>query len=215
MRSVNRNIVDICAKSVKRAGADGGGVSVFSRAGSLVALHATDRVSANIEHLQFTLGEGPCMEAAASRSPVLVSDLADMDTGGTRWPAFHAEATAIGVSAIFAFPVHVGSVALATLDLYRCAPGSLSRRQLDATHGTVDELRRRLLDMDRPSLGNEHDHYAMTVHQAAGMIMAQLDCGIDEALLRLRSTAYAEEVRVDDLAAEVVSRRRRFGEDPA
>ena len=37
--------------------------------------------------------------------------------------------------------------------------------------------------------------YRMVVHQAAGMAMMQLDTTIEEALLRLRATAYAEDIR--------------------
>ena len=50
----------------------------------------------------------------------------------------------------------------------------------------------------------------MTVHQAAGMLMVQLDLPIDQALLRMRATAYAEGLTVDELADAIVGRRRRL-----
>jgi AmiR/NasT family two-component response regulator len=48
------------------------------------------------------------------------------------------------------------------------------------------------------------------VHQAAGMLMVQLDCPIEEALMRLRATAFAEGMTINKLAADVVHGRRRF-----
>ena len=48
------------------------------------------------------------------------------------------------------------------------------------------------------------------VHQATGMIAAQLDIAVAEALVRLRSHAYAEGRPIDDIAARVVARTLRF-----
>jgi AmiR/NasT family two-component response regulator len=53
------------------------------------------------------------------------------------------------------------------------------------------------------------DH-RIAVHQATGMISAQLDCGIDEALVRLRAHAYAAELPIDEVAKAVISRHLRF-----
>ena len=53
----------------------------------------------------------------------------------------------------------------------------------------------------------------MRVHQAAGMVMMQLDVPIDQALLRMRATAYAEGLTVDELADAIVERRRRLSKE--
>ncbi len=50
----------------------------------------------------------------------------------------------------------------------------------------------------------------MILHQAAGMAMGQLDGTIAEAMVRLRATAFAEGVSVNELAADVVNGRRRI-----
>src|SRR5260370_41521966 len=47
--------------------------------------------------LQMELGEGPCIDAYASRIPVLLPDLADVKAN--RWPAFASAASAAGVAA--------------------------------------------------------------------------------------------------------------------
>ena len=53
----------------------------------------------------------------------------------------------------------------------------------------------------------------MRVHQAAGMVMVQLGVTIDEALLRMRATAFAEGLTVDELADAIVQRRRRISKE--
>ncbi len=50
----------------------------------------------------------------------------------------------------------------------------------------------------------------MIVHQAAGMVMGQLDSSIEEAMVRLRATAFAEGLNINELAADVVNGRRRI-----
>jgi AmiR/NasT family two-component response regulator len=54
---------------------------------------------------------------------------------------------------------------------------------------------------------------SMAVHRAAGMVMEQLGTTIEEALIRLRATAYAEGVPIQQLANDVITGRRRFQED--
>ncbi len=55
----------------------------------------------------------------------------------------------------------------------------------------------------------------MRVHQAAGMAMVQLGLPIDQALLRMRSVAFAEGRSVDELADEILNRRRRLSQEDA
>ncbi|CAN5823408.1 hypothetical protein BH20ACT4_BH20ACT4_14940 [soil metagenome] len=84
----------------------------------------TNEVSALIEDLQYTLGEGPCVDAARQHRPVLEPDLADPERAP--WIAFTPPAVEAGARAIFGFPLDVGAVRLGALNLYRDRPGSLT-----------------------------------------------------------------------------------------
>ena len=99
----------LCSACVSGTGVDGGGVSVFSTMGAPVFLHATDATSRTIEDLQFTLGEGPCVDAASSGEPVHVPDLGAAEARlADRWPAFISEIAETDARALFAFPIRVG-----------------------------------------------------------------------------------------------------------
>jgi AmiR/NasT family two-component response regulator len=52
------------------------------------------------------------------------------------------------------------------------------------------------------------------VHQATGMIQAQLDTTATDAFLRLRARAFASGVPVDEVAREIVARRLTFQPAP-
>jgi hypothetical protein len=48
------------------------------------------------------------------------------------------------------------------------------------------------------------------VHQAAGMVAAQLDVGVAQALIRLRAYAFGNDRPLTEVAQDVVARTLRF-----
>ena len=178
--------------------------------------------SAALEDAQFTLGQGPCVEALADGSPVLVADLA---AATARWPAFTPAAAALGVGAVFAFPLRIGAISVGVLWAHRAAAGPLSVQQLADALALADAVTVLLVHQAIPGNGTPGARpsspypgwaapstYRAQVHQATGMISVQLDVGLAEALVRLRARAYAEDRRVAEVADDVVSRRLRFDE---
>jgi hypothetical protein len=187
---------------------------VISAHGTPVLVHATDAVVGSLEELQFTVGEGPSVDAVSTGTPVLVADLASADgSSGERWPGFRSEVQRLDVRAMFAFPIRVGAVALGTLALYRCTPGGLRPDHVTVGLTAVDALASSLLSQS--PRGGGVDGYPLTVHRAAGMVMVQLDSSIDEALVRLRATAFLEGRAVTAMAVDVLEGRRRFGKEDA
>jgi hypothetical protein len=114
-----------CTVAAAVGGVDGGWLSVMSDPAHRALVHATDRRAAELEELQFTLGEGPCTDAFGSGNPVLVADL---EAPGWRawWPGFAVAGVAAGAAALFAFPLVQGAIRVGVLGLYRETPGSLS-----------------------------------------------------------------------------------------
>ncbi len=204
----------LCEACQGDANADGVGLAVLSSDGVPEPAFVSDSRSRLIEDLQFTLGEGPCVEAARSGSPVLLDDVRAVADATRRWPAFVKEVESSGIRAVFAFPVQVGAVALGTLDLYRSQPGTLDTDELAAVLRTVDRIGSLLLDLSAAGGdGVTEPTYRMVVHQAAGMVMAQAETSISAALARLRATAFSEGILINDLAADVVAGRRRFSKE--
>ena len=194
--------------------ATGAGVSLMSSDGSPGMAAASDTASEVIEELQFVLGEGPCIQAYATRLPVLADDLGALAAG--HWPAYGPAARDHGVEAVFAFPLQVGGACLGVLDIYRDRPGMLSELALGEASMFASVALARLLDEhEAVSLGllgdgaEEYDpfSYRLEVHQAAGMVMAQLGVGADEAMLRLRAYSFASNSRITQVAADVISHK--------
>lgn len=207
----------ICALCVDTLAVSGAGIAMVTAVGHRGVVCATDDVSATIEDLQLTLGEGPCVDAAVTGSPVLLSDLDQSpDVAVERWPAFMEGAATAGVKAVFAFPLRVGAISVGVLDLYRDQPGELSADELAGALTAADAAALALLHLDfdgARAFSDDHDmraSYQMQVHQATGMVLAQTGVTIDQAFLMLRARAFGGGRPLAELAADVVAGRICF-----
>jgi hypothetical protein len=208
----------LCGAAVRALSASGVGLSVMAADGIRGITAASDPASERIEELQFLLGEGPCIEAFASRRPVLVPNLSD--GAMSRWPVYAPAAHGEGVRAVFAFPLQVGAALLGVLDVFRTRPGGLSGEELRQALTFADVAVTTLLDgQDNAEPGataNGVDEAILSraeVYQAQGMVMVQLGVTLGEALARMRAYAFAENRRLDQVARDVVARRLRFDQD--
>jgi GAF domain len=188
-------------------------VMTDSGPGSILA--ATDGAARVMEELQFTLGEGPCVEASRQRRPVLQPELER--TAPQRWPAFAAGALEAGIRAIFALPLQVGGIPVGVLDLYRDTAGPLDVGELAEALAFADAATTILLHMQADSGAQVMDPALLAliedraeVHQATGMVSVQAVLGLAEALLLLRAHAYSTERPIIDVARDVVARILRF-----
>ena len=213
----------MCLACIQEVSVDGGGVSLMTVQGYAGTVWASNPTAHRVEELRFTLGEGPCHDAVRSGVPVLAPNLSGDSTDQqgaalqARWPAFTPEVMHLGVQAIFGLPLRIGSTSLGALDLYRQSSGPLSENQIAHAREVADETSCALLDLD-PTLRNGGDEgaraaYHWVVHQAAGMLTQQLGVPVDEALAQLRAAAFAEGRSVDQIADDVVHRRRRFAKE--
>ena len=230
----------ICRACVECLDVDGAAISLLTATASRTTLSATDPTADSLEDLQFMLGEGVCIEAAISGRPVLVPDIRDhvLTTRWPVFAASVAEQS--GARALFALPLQLGTINLGVLDLYRVSPGSLRGHELRDVVAAADTATLLLLavpvtgDADGHLIGTRHvDRQAngdgmpplfegerpswdglwndrAEVHQATGMILAQLGVPAQDAFIRLRAHAFAARRPLVDVARDVVARRLVF-----
>lgn len=177
---------------------------------------ASDAQAARLDELQFDLGEGPCWDARSSRRPALHADLR-MES--SRWPLFAEAVSASGVGAMYAFPLALGSLSIGAVDLYSRSPLSLSAAQVEdaavlAALCSRQVLRRALADHPLASAAPDEGGFSRReVHQATGMVLAQLGVNAADALLIINGYAFARGRTVRDVAADIVARRIDFAEE--
>ena len=205
-------LCEVC-KSV--TGMTGAGIMLMSGDLPLGSVCTTGEASALIESLQYTLGEGPCVDAYRFDRPVLEPDLAE--PAQPRWLAFTGPVVDAGVRAIFGFPMSVGGARMGALNLYADRPGRLSDDQHADALVMAGIAAETVLAMQAGAAAGvlaaeleQDSNFQYVVHQAAGMVSAQLEISVAQALVRLRAHAFGHQHLLAEVAADVVARRLRF-----
>jgi hypothetical protein len=217
-RGGRAGVLDVCTAAVAALPVGGAGLSAMSRTAASHPLCSTDDISEQLEELQLTLGEGPCVDAFLDGSAVLTPDLL---TGQLqdRWAVFADAALEAGARAVFALPLQVGAISPGVLDLYADVPTVLDPEQLADALAFADLATLLLLDARIDGTGGpapadrgfeDLDGYRAEIDQATGILTVQLGIGIDEAFVRLRAHAYMRGRRLADVASDVVAHRLRF-----
>jgi hypothetical protein len=224
LRGARVGVVDVCTAAVAALPVGGAGVSAMSRTAASHPLCSTDDISQQLEELQLTLGEGPCVDAFTHGSAVLTPDLRT-DELQDRWPVFADAALEAGALAVFALPLQMGAISPGVLDLYSRVPVQLDGEELADALAFADIATLVLLDTQIDETGaaaggmlldgrfEDLGAYRAEIDQATGMLTVQLGVGIEEAFVRLRAYAYAQGRRLAEVAADVVARRLSFSPD--
>lgn len=210
--------VRLCTACVVALPVQRAGIATHVPGVGLEVLAATDDVAERVEWAQVMVGEGPGMEAFSSGGPISVPDMAYSDG---RWPVFLAEVADSGIGAMFALPLQLGAIKVGVLDLYCDKPGSLGPDDFADAVEVSDLVTAILLTTGRDgrlpaSLGPWWDQPLGTreVHQATGMIVAQLGVSAAVAFTRLQAYAFASGRLLTEVAHDVVTRLIRFEPDP-
>ncbi|MEV0070130.1 MULTISPECIES: hypothetical protein [unclassified Amycolatopsis] len=205
-------VMALCESAVAWLGVAGASVLVSTGPGSQEVRVATDDLATVLAELEVMVGEGPVRSARELRSPVLVGDF-DAAEQSRRWPLYAPLAVQTGVHAQFVLPLRVGLVDVGTVVYHRKAPIPLEPVLLADALAYAELTLLLLLDEQVGMAGDESVDLSLRaaqVHQATGMVAAQLDVRLDDAFAALRARAFAEQRPLSDLAAEVVNRRLRF-----
>lgn len=205
-------VVEIAVAEVE---VDAAAITVRTAARAQDVMAASDDWALRLEELQYTVGDGPGVQAHRTGGPVLISDLL---VGASRWPGFADAAAEAGAGAAFVFPLQAGAIRLGTLALYRRRTGALASDELAdaailadlATTALLTDAAARDPDAGQPAAGRYDD-----VNVAIGMLAVQLKISVEDAFLRLRAHAYSRRRPLLEVARDVLERRLRldsFGE---
>lgn len=207
----------LCSASADVLQVASAGVTLMSARHNGPVCHSDDR-SLALDELQFSLGEGPSLDAFAQHEAILEPDLEH--THEPRWPVFTATALELGTRGIFALPLNAGTKCIGVLTLYHDVAGALSPDQradglvvADAvTRSMMETQSRTETDVLAVELDDAVSHRA-EIHQASGMVAVQLGVAVADAEARLRAHAYAVNRSVVEVARDIVERRLRLVDD--
>ena len=173
-----------------------------------ITLAASDERARRIDQLQYDFDEGPCLETLATGKPHHIVDTATE----TRWPSFCPAAHQQGVRSCLGLPLTGPTGLMGGYNLYSMRPAAFTpdvRGQLEVFAGNAAgavAVAMKLADQKQMS---DDLHDALTsravIDQATGIIMAQQRCGAAAAFAILRRASQNRNVKLRQLAAEIVS----------
>jgi len=179
----------------------------LNRAGQMSTVACSDELATEVNHLQYQLGEGPCLAALSQARPMRVDDTAAED----RWPRFGRAAAGRGVRSALSLPLCAQDETIGALNLYALAPAAFGDAQTrraerfaeNAAGALALGLRlvsyAALTDQLRESLASR-----AVIDQAVGVIMAQDRCGQAKAFSVLRTASQNRNMKLRQVAQEIV-----------
>ena len=191
------------------ADAQGAAVTLFGQEREEVLSAASDGRVKSVQDLEFVCGEGPAHSCNRLRRAVTASG-AEL---ARRWPLYGPGAVRLGVQRLAAVPIGLGrrpvgaltvyepgvNRGVADLDLLRTIAGTFQRLALSGDWGLVG------LD---PVLAQAD--WRDSVHQATGIVAVQRECSLADALAVIKAYAFAADLPVDEVAADLVAHRIRL-----
>lgn len=160
------------------------------------------------DEIQAGFGDGPCLESLATKTVVTVTDIRTEE----RWPGYMRAIREFGLGSVLAVPLDLGDSGDAAMNFYAMHPGAFgddevayARRHTDliakalrialrtAEHADTAQNRRAAMENRTP------------IDMAIGIVMAQNSCSPDEAFSILQRASSHRNVKLRDLARDVVA----------
>ena len=161
-----------------------------------------------LEELQATAGEGPCISAMSGAHTVYVRDV----TREGRWPEFGQAAAERGYVAVLAVPIDLDGECRAALSFYATHRSGFTDGEILTAENVARQLCLPLrLSLRIGRLQEARDDLASAmksrtvIDMAIGVVMAQNRCPPDEAFTLLRKASNARNTKLRDVAASVVA----------
>jgi GAF domain-containing protein len=199
-RDVDRTLRAMLLAAVESVpGAELAGVSVLER-GRVVSMCAqSDPLISEIDQLQTSLQEGPCLQVMLGDPRVVSNDLG-VDP---RWPGFAAQAVAQGVRSVLSLRLELERTS-GTLSLFARHPEAFSPDSeviggLFAVHAAIA-----LAGVQREHQLSQALHSRDTMGMAKGIVMAQHHLSEQQAFSTLVRLSQTENVKLIEVATRLV-----------
>jgi len=185
------------------------GLMVAAPNGDLRVMASSSETVRLLELFELQSEEGPCLDCYRTGQAVVNQDLAAVDG---RWPRFVAEALAAGFHSVHALPMRLRGTVIGALNLFHIDPGEMRKADVDAAQALADVATIAILQHRATvevQVLNEQLNQALNsrivIEQAKGMVAERKAVDMEEAFVTLRSYARNHNLRLADVAREVIA----------
>lgn len=203
-RKVHDVLVDVTSAAVSLIpGADAAGVLLVGKGGRFESLAGTSDLPPQLDELQMSLQEGPCVQAALQETVLRTDDFREE----RRWPKYAPAAVGMGILSGLSFKLYTADRTAGALNLFAFRPHAFDAEAeaigaVLAAHAAAaimasqqgEQLESALSTRDR-------------IGQAKGMIMERYGVDDLQAFNMLRRLSQESNVRLIDIAQQVIHTR--------
>ena len=187
-------------------GADGAGLTLIEADRSDTIVKSEQFVH-EVDDIQYSLGQGPCISAAAAGRTMRSGSLGQ----DPRWPEFGSRVAALGVHSVLSLPLVTADGVVGAMNVYAHAADAFDDRsehlgELFAVPAAIAVQNAQILAQTQRLAANLQA--ALTnravIDQAIGILMSRSGITADEAFERLRTLSQREHTRLAEIATGVV-----------
>lgn len=203
-RSVEEVLSDVTATALELIpGTDTAGILLIGKGGKFDSVAGTDDLPYQLDELQMTFNEGPCVEAALDEVIVRTEDFRSEE----RWPKYSPAVVEIGVMSGLSIKLYTAERTAGALNLFAFKPHAFDAT--DETTGVV--LAAHAAAAILASRQGEQLESALStrdrIGQAKGIIMERFGVDDVQAFDMLRRLSQDGNTRLVDIAQRVIDTR--------
>lgn len=192
-------------------GADGAGLTLLEK-GHHDTIVASAPFVTEVDAIQYSIAEGPCITAAAQARTMRSGSLAT----DPLWPRFGPRVERLGVHSALSLPLRIAGGVLGAMNVYAHAPDAFDDRAarlgelfavpaaIAVQNAQVLAQAKRLAVQLQTALTNR-----AVIDQAIGILISRIGCGPEEAFDRLRRISQTENQKLHTVAQAVVDEAMR------
>lgn len=187
-------------------GAQGGGLTLLEK-NHHDTIVATAPFVAEVDAIQYGIGEGPCITAAAE-ARTLRSGSLEIDA---QWPRFGPRVGRLAVHSALSIPLVTPAGVLGAMNIYAREHDAFDEHaavigELFAVPAAIAVQNAQVLAQTKRLATQLQDALVSraTIDHAIGIVMSRVGCGPDEAFAKLRQMSQADNQKLHAIALRVV-----------
>jgi GAF domain-containing protein len=199
-------------------GAEMAGLTLAAIPGGPKTVVATNAVAPELDDMQYATGDGPCL-TAYRETRVVRADIEDLKRA---WPAVAATAEANGVVGSLSVPIVSVENTVGALNFYTTQRGSFTEESEIVALAFATQASAILVNahaywgaVELAEQLGEAMRSRATIEQAKGILISSEGCTADEAFDILRRASQRQNVKLRDIAEQLVARARRNHAKPS
>jgi GAF domain-containing protein len=196
-------------RCVEVLGVSAAGLILVAPEGDLRVMASSSEAMRVLELFELQSHEGPCMDCFRTGRAVVNQDLAEVDG---RWPRFAREAVDAGFQSAHAVPMRLRGTIIGALNLLRVEPGVMDEADIAAAQAFTDVATIAILQhratLEAQVLNEQLSHALnsrIVIEQAKGVLAERAGLDMEQAFARLRNHARNHNLRLVDVAHDVIS----------